>query len=78
MATKFPWPEIELRLRQLRLSADDLKERFPEEDQFFPRFADLADAVREAANDDCIEDASVRITDILIDLGYVPEHERQH
>jgi len=78
MATKFPWPEIELRLQTLRLSADDLKERFPEEGEFFPRFADLADAVREAANDDCIEDASIRITDILIDLGYVPEHERQH
>ena len=31
-----------------------------------------------ASNDDCIEDASVRITDILIDLEYVPEHERQH
>ena len=46
MVTKFAWPEIELRLHQLRLCADDLKERFPEEDQFFPRFADLADAVR--------------------------------
>lgn len=57
---------------------DDLKEQFPEADQFFPRFADLADAVRRAANDDCIEDASVRITDILIDLGYVPEHKSQH
>ncbi|BDU16670.1 hypothetical protein [Lysobacter auxotrophicus] len=78
MVTKFAWPEIELRLHELRLCADDLKERFPEEDQFFPRFADLADAAREASNDDCIEDASVRITDILIDLGYVPEHERQH
>lgn len=78
MATKFAWPEIELHLQQLRLSADDLKERFPEEGEFFPRFADLADDVREAANDDCIEDASIRITDILIDLGYVPEEHRQH
>lgn len=49
---KQPWPEIELRLQQLRLSADDLKERFPDEGDFFPRFADLADAVREAASDD--------------------------
>jgi hypothetical protein len=78
MTTKLPWPGIELRLQQLRLSADDLKEGFPEEDQFFPRFADLADEVRDAANDACIEDASVRITDILIDLGYVPEEHRQH
>jgi|GEM_PF-3197304 len=78
MATKLPWPEIELRLHQLRLCADDLKERYPEEDEFLPRFADLADAVREEANDDCIDDASIRTTDILIDLGYVPEHERQH
>ncbi|MDG2517367.1 hypothetical protein [Lysobacter soli] len=75
---KQPWPEIELRLLQLRLNADDLKERFPDECDFFPRFADLADEVRDAANDACIEDASIRITDILIDLGYVPEEHRQH
>lgn len=78
MATKLSWREIEPRLRQLQLLADDLKERFPDEADFMPRFADHADAVLEAANDDCIEDASIRITDILIDLGYVPEHERQH
>jgi len=76
--TKFPWPEIELRLHQRRLCADDLKERFPEEGEFFPRFADMADEVLEAANDDCIEDASIRITDILIDLGCVPAEHRQN
>lgn len=30
MTTKFPWPEIELCLHQLRLCADDLKARFPD------------------------------------------------
>jgi len=78
MTEKLAWAAIEPRLRQLRLSADDLKERFPDEADFMPRFADLADDILEAANDDCYDDASVRITDMLIDLGYVPEHERQN
>ncbi|GAA5075414.1 hypothetical protein [Lysobacter panacisoli] len=78
MTTKLAWPQIEPQLRQLRLSADDLKDRFPEEGDFMPRFADLADEILEAANDACIEDASVRITDMLIELGYVPDEHRQH
>lgn len=78
MNPKLAWNEMESRLQVLRLRADALKEQFPDPADFFPRFADYADAVREAANDDCIEDASIRITDILIDLGYVPEHQRQH
>lgn len=78
MTQKLAWPQIEPQLRQLRLSADDFKERFPEEGDFMPRFADLADEILEAANDDCIEDASVRINDMLIELGYVPEEHRQH
>ncbi|MDI9240719.1 hypothetical protein QLQ15_17590 [Lysobacter sp. LF1] len=78
MTPKLAWTELEPLLKQLRLLADDLKERFPDEGDFFPRFADLADEVREVANDDCIEDASIRITDILIGLGYVPEEHRQH
>lgn len=78
MTSKFAWPELEPRLRQLRLSADDLKERFPDEGDFMPRFADLADEILEAANDECIDDASVRITDMLIELGYVPPEQRQH
>ena len=36
------------------------------------------DEVREAANDDWIDDVSIRITDMLVDFGYVPEHERQN
>jgi hypothetical protein len=78
MTEKLAWADIEPRLRQLRLSADDLKERFPDEADFMPRFADLADDILEAANDDCYDDASVRITDMLIDLGYVPPEHRQH
>lgn len=78
MTEKLPWAAMEPRLHQLRLTADDLKERFPDPADFFPRFADYADDVREAANDDCIEDVSIRITDMLIDLGYVQEHERQN
>jgi len=78
MTDKLAWADIEPRLRQLRLTADDLKERFPDEGDFMPRFADLADEILEAANDECYDDASVRITDMLIDLGFVAEHERQN
>lgn len=78
MNTKHPWNEMEPRLLALRLRADALKGEFPDPADFFPRFADYADEVREAANDDCIEDVSVRITDLLIDLGYVREEERQN
>jgi len=78
MTEKLAWAAIEPRLRQLRISADDLKQRFPDEADFMPRFADLADDILEAANDNCYDDASVRITDMLIELGYVREEERQH
>lgn len=78
MTPKLAWTEIEPRLRQLRLDADGLKERFPDEADFMPGFADLADHILEAANDDCYDDASVRITDMLIDLGYVAPEQRQH
>ncbi|HEY0661463.1 MAG TPA: hypothetical protein VGD21_09130 [Lysobacter sp.] len=78
MTEKLPWPVIEPRLRQLRLDADGLKERFPDEADFMPRFADLADPIMEAANDQCFHDASVRVTDMLIELGYVREEYRQH
>lgn len=78
MTTKLAWPEIEPRLHDLHLRADALKEEHPDPADFMPRFADFADELLEAANDDCIADVSVRITDMLIDLGYVPEHERQH
>lgn len=72
MTQKLAWPEIEPRLRQLRLLADDLKVRFPDEADFFPRFADLADEIREAANDECLADTNDRITEILLDLRFVP------
>ncbi|MBU8978187.1 hypothetical protein JI752_018725 [Lysobacter sp. MMG2] len=78
MTTKQSWAEILPWLQQLRLTAEDLKSRFPDEADFMPRFADLADDVLASSDNDCIEEASIRITDILIDLGYVPEHERQH
>lgn len=78
MTQKLAWPQLEPRLLALRLRADALKAEFPDPADFFPRFADFADEVREAANDDCIEDVSVRITDMLIDLGYVREEERQN
>jgi len=78
MAAKLTWKGVESLLMNLRLRADALKEEFPAPADFIPRFADYADEVREAANDDCVDDVSVRIIDILIDLGYVPEHERQN
>ena len=78
MADKLPSAEINRRLQELRERAGALLVEFPEESDFAPRFADLADEVRDAAGDDHIEEASIRITDILVDLGVVPEHERQH
>jgi len=78
MAEKLTWNGVEPLLMDLRLRADALKEEFPDPADFVPRFADYADEVREAANDDCIDEVSVRIIDILIDLRYVPEHERQN
>lgn len=77
MTSKLGWTELEPQLRQLRVLADDLKARFPDEADFMPRFADLAVPIMEAANDDCFHDASVRVTDMLIELGYVePEHRQ--
>ncbi|WP_396616813.1 hypothetical protein ACHZ97_04345 [Lysobacter soli] len=78
MTVKLAWADIEPRLHQLRLTADDLKKRFPDEADFMPRFADLADDILEAANEECYDDASIRITDMLIDLGYVPPEHRQN
>ena len=72
------WTEIEPRLQDLRQLADALKQEFPDAVDFIPRFADLVDDARDAANDDCIEDAGVRITDMLIDFGFAPETHRQH
>lgn len=78
MTDKLPWAEINRRLQGLRDQATALHAEFPDEADFSPRFADLADEIREAATDDHLEDVSARLTDILIDLGRVSEHERQH
>jgi hypothetical protein len=51
MTEKLVWADIEPRLRQLRLSAAELKDRFPDEADFMPRFADLAHDILEAANE---------------------------
>jgi hypothetical protein len=48
-----------------------LIERFPEASDLMPRFAELAGEILESVEEPCVDEASVRICDILFDHGYV-------
>lgn len=67
--------ELEPRIRALRDEIPKLIEETPNADLLMPIFADLAD--QKAADDDCYFDLSNSLIDILIDHGYVDEHERR-
>lgn len=75
MTDKLPWTEIERRIHALRDEMLLLIERFPEAKELMPRFAELAGEILEAVEDSRVDEASVRICDILFDHGYVDGFE---
>lgn len=71
MTNKLPWNEIDRRIHALRDEMPLLIERFPEAKDLIPRFAELAGEILEAVEEPRLDEASVRICDILFDHGYV-------
>jgi hypothetical protein len=71
MTNKLPWNEIERRIHSLRDEMPLLIERFPDAKDLMPRFAELAGEILEAVEEPRLDEASVRICDILFDHGYV-------
>jgi len=67
MTNKLPWNEIERRIHALRDEMPLLIERFPDAKELMPRFAELAGEILEAVDESRVDEASVRICDILFD-----------